>query len=130
MRRYWACRYVSLVRPAALLAASIRATRSQLSPLRVLPERRLPADSSWPGQTAAQLAACRWVGKRLDVGAQLGDDHLGRALSHPGDRAKQLDLTFERAHALLDLRRERVDRLVEILDVGEQVRDEAARDGP
>lgn len=37
-------------------------------PSRVCPERRFPADSWSPGQSAAQLAACRGEGKRLMSG--------------------------------------------------------------
>src|SRR5690349_12712236 len=51
-------------------------------------------------------------GIAIHVGAELGDDHLGGALGDAGDRAQQLTLALERAHALLDLRRELPDRLV------------------
>jgi hypothetical protein len=34
--------------------------------------------------------------KALHVGPELGDDHLGGALTHPRDRAEQLDLALER----------------------------------
>ena len=42
---------------AAALADSISTVRRYGLPLRTLPERRLPADSSLPGQLADQLAA-------------------------------------------------------------------------
>ena len=41
------------------------AARSHLEPLRVLPERRLPADSSLPGHIAAHDARWRAVGNAL-----------------------------------------------------------------
>jgi hypothetical protein len=43
-------------------AASVSAIESQREPLRVRPERRLPADSSLPGQSPAQDAKCPAVG--------------------------------------------------------------------
>src|SRR5450755_1065355 len=55
MRAYWAAKYESLVRDAAL-ADSMRAMRSHLEPLRVLPEKCLPADSLFPGHIAAHDA--------------------------------------------------------------------------
>ena len=42
-------------------------------PLRVLPERRLPADWSLPGHCPAQEARCPAVGNTAHVGADLGD---------------------------------------------------------
>jgi hypothetical protein len=59
-----------------------------------------------------------------DVGPELGDDHLRGAIGDAGDDAEQLTLALERAHPLLDLTRELGGRLVEVLNVGEQVRDE------
>src|SRR3712207_1981302 len=38
------------------------ASLSHFEPLRVLPERRLPADSSLPGHIPAHDARCLWVG--------------------------------------------------------------------
>src|ERR1035438_5070777 len=52
MRAYCAAKYESLVRDAAL-ADSISAMRSHLEPLRVLPEKCLPADSLFPGHMPA-----------------------------------------------------------------------------
>src|ERR1035438_1346110 len=49
MRAYCAAKYESLVRDAAL-ADSMRAMRSHFEPLRVFPEKCLPADSLFPGQ--------------------------------------------------------------------------------
>src|ERR1035437_4976051 len=60
-RWYWAARYEFLVRAAAL-ADSVSVARSHLDPLRVLPERRLPADWSLPGHTPAHDARCLGVG--------------------------------------------------------------------
>src|SRR5450631_2854190 len=48
MRAYCAAKYESFVRDAAL-ADSMRAMRSHLEPLRVFPEKCLPADSLFPG---------------------------------------------------------------------------------
>src|SRR6266480_7475378 len=77
------------------------------------------------------------IWKALHVCSELGDDHLGGALGDAGDRREQLELMLERAQALLDLGRERIDRLVQVVDVGEQLRDqqrvvggEAARECP
>jgi len=47
----------------AAIAASSSAQSSHLDPLRVLPERRLPADWSLPGHRPAQEASCLAVGK-------------------------------------------------------------------
>jgi hypothetical protein len=64
------------------------------------------------------------AGEAVHVGAELGQDHLGGALRDAGNRAEQLTLALERANALLDLCRQCGDRLVEVLDVREKVRDE------
>src|SRR5664279_661547 len=55
MRAYCAAKYESLVRDAAL-ADSMRAMRSHLEPLRVFPEKCLPADSLFPGHIPAHDA--------------------------------------------------------------------------
>jgi hypothetical protein len=55
MRAYRPERWVPLAFAAAC-AAPMRALRSHFEPLRVLPERRLPADSSLPGHIPAQEA--------------------------------------------------------------------------
>src|SRR5207245_10432770 len=60
----------------------------------------------------------------IHVGAQLGDDHLRGALGDARNRAQKLTLALERAHALLDLCRERADRLVQVLDVRKQMGDQ------
>src|SRR6266540_6406063 len=57
-RAYWEDRYVPFERAAAW-AASTRATRSHLDPLRVFPDRCLPADSLLPGHIPAHEA--RWA---------------------------------------------------------------------
>src|SRR6266545_7994596 len=54
-RACWAEKYEPLDRAAAF-ADSVRVVRSHLEPLRVLPERCLPADSSLPGHIPAQEA--------------------------------------------------------------------------
>jgi hypothetical protein len=53
---------VPLVRIAAL-ADWVRAACSHFEPLRVLPDLRFPPDSLLPGQTPAQEARWRWLGK-------------------------------------------------------------------
>lgn len=50
---------------ATARVASTRTSRTARLPLRVLPERRLPALSWLPGQRPAQEAKCRCEGKRL-----------------------------------------------------------------
>ena len=47
------------------MAASSSAQSSHLDPLRLRPERRLPADWSLPGHWPAQEASCLGVGKAL-----------------------------------------------------------------
>src|SRR3954452_3521124 len=63
-RAYWAAREVALERVAAS-AASSTAQSSHLEPLRVLPERRLPADWWLPGHCPAHEASCLAEGKML-----------------------------------------------------------------
>jgi len=58
------------------------------------------------------------------VRADLGQQHLGRALIDTGDRVEQLDLTGERARELLDAFGECRDRLVQEVDLGEHLPDE------
>jgi hypothetical protein len=66
--------------------------------------------------------AVAWEAAR--VRSELGQHHLGGQPPDARDRLQQLKLRLERAQPLLDLRRQRSDRLVEVVDVGEQVRDE------
>src|SRR3954451_23011000 len=63
-RAYWAAREVSLQRVAAS-AASSSAQSSHLEPLRVLPERRLPADWWLPEHCPAHEASALAVAKLL-----------------------------------------------------------------
>jgi hypothetical protein len=58
------------------------------------------------------------------VGADLCYDDLGDASANPRDRVEPVHHRPERAQHLLDLRRHRGDRLVEIVDVGQQLTDE------
>ena len=67
------------------------------------------------------------MGKTRHVGADLGDDHLGGAPLHAGDRAEQLNRRRERADLLLDRVREPVDLLVEEVEVREDRADDDAR---
>ena len=109
---------MSLVRIAAI-AASSSAQSSHLEPLRVLPERRLPADWSLPGHCPAQEARCLAVGNTAHVDADLGDDHLGGAPLHAGDRAQQLNGLLERGDLLSDRLGQAGDLLIEEVQVGE-----------
>ena len=98
--------------------------RSHLEPLRVLPERRLPPDSFVAGAHAGPGGEVLGGRERVHVDADLGDQHLGGALLDAGDRHQQLTLPGERGDPLLDLARQPVDRLVEEVDVREDLRDD------
>jgi hypothetical protein len=50
------------------------------------------------------------------VGAGLGDDDLSQRLAHPRDRRQLVELAGERAHLLLDPRRQFRDRRGELVD--------------
>jgi hypothetical protein len=72
-----------LVRPADQ-AHSVSSARSSLLPLRVLPERCLPADSLLPGTVRpTRPGAPQWGSGHVD--ADLGDDDLCGALTDPRD---------------------------------------------
>jgi len=58
------------------------------------------------------------------VDADLGDQDLGGALLDARDRHQQVTVRRERAELLLDLGREPVDRLVEEVDVREDLPDD------
>src|ERR671930_2808550 len=64
IRRYWAARYVFFVLEATW-AISTRICRSQRLPFHVLPLKRLPPLSWFPGHLPAQEARCLALGKRL-----------------------------------------------------------------
>jgi len=97
-----------------------------LLPLRVFPERRFPADWSLPGHCPAHDARCPAEGEHAHVDADLGDQQLSGPLLHTRDRAQQLSLRGERAHLVLDRRRDLVDLGVEEVQVG---KDRADQDG-
>ena len=63
-------------------------------------------------------------GEAAHVGAELGQDRLGRALADAGDRVQLFQLTCERAGPPIDLLAKRLDDLVEVVEVGEDVRAE------
>ena len=63
-------------------------------------------------------------GETAHVGADLGQQHLGGALVDAGDRVEQLELTGERAGQLLDPLRQRLDGLIEEVDLREHLPDE------
>src|SRR6266508_5173176 len=87
-RACWAEKYEPLDR-AADFADSMRVVRSHLEPLRVLPDRCLPADSSLPGHIPGPGGQASG-GPELapHVHPDLGDDRLGRAPVPPGDGVK------------------------------------------
>src|SRR5688500_86726 len=103
----------------AAMAASSSAKSSHLDPLRVLPERRLPADLSFAGAAAGprrQMPSGRDPGP---AGADLADDALRAAALDAGHRAHQLNRRRERADLLVDHARELVDLLVQEIDVAQ-----------
>src|SRR4051794_41704597 len=103
----------------AAMAASSSAKSSHLEPLRVLPERRLPADWSLPGHCPAQDARCRADGKgvmsvpisaRMHSAPRRWMPTIVHSSSTAGAKAREL---------LLDRLRQALDVLVEEVDVGE-----------
>src|SRR6185503_19115622 len=105
-RRYRADKYVCLVLAAAA-AASPRAPRSHRSPLRVRPEKCLPADSLLPGHMPAHDASCCGVGNRL-MSAPVSAMRISASRSltpgivHSRLRMKRRDLGLDLAGELLD----------------------------
>src|SRR3954454_3806053 len=100
------------------MAASSSAKSSHLEPLRVLPERRLPADWSLPGHWPARGEVPR--GREPGhVGADLSDHRFGTAALDADGCAQQLNRRRERADLLLDRVRESVDLRIEEVDVRE-----------
>ena len=63
-------------------------------------------------------------GERAHVDADLGDQHLCGALLDAGDRHQQVTLAGEGGDLLLDRPRQPVDRLVEEVDVREDLPDD------
>src|SRR3954469_25813483 len=108
----------------AAIAASLSAALSQREPLRVRPERCLPAERSLPGHCPAQEARWRAEGNTVNVGADLGDDDLGGAPLNAGDRAQQLNRALESGDAFLDRVREPLDLLIQEIQVREDRADE------
>jgi hypothetical protein len=88
-----------------------------LEPLRVVPQRRLPADGWLPGRSPGPRR--QFFGGREDrhVDADLGDDALGAAPLNAGNRAEQLNGLLERGHLFPDRLGQRSDLLVEEVDV-------------
>jgi hypothetical protein len=63
-------------------------------------------------------------GELAHVRADLGHDDLGGALVDPGDGVQQRHLLSERGDHLLDPRRQHRDRLVQVVDVGQDLSDQ------
>ena len=63
-------------------------------------------------------------GEDAHVGADLSDDHLGVAAADTGDRLEQRQRRRERGDLLLDPVRAGTDRLVQVVEVGEDLGDE------
>jgi hypothetical protein len=101
------------------MAASLSAAFSHLEPLRVRPERRLPADWSLPGHLAGPRGQVPGGREDTHVDADLGDDHLGGAGLDAWDRAQKLNRWGERGELRLDRLGEPLDLLVEEVEVGE-----------
>jgi hypothetical protein len=101
------------------IAAFLSASLSHLDPLRVLPERRLPADWSLPEHWPAheEVPGGR---EHRHVGADLGEDVLRAARLDPGQRAQHLNLRLKRAQLLLD-------RLVRLVDQSQAERAQFVR---
>ena len=59
------------------------------------------------------------TGEPGHVHSQFGDEHLGVALRHAGDAVQAPQLGGERGHHLSEARPERVDRLVQIVQVSQ-----------
>jgi hypothetical protein len=119
-RRYWAPKYVALVRPAAC-AASTSAARSQGLPLRVRLTR--PPTAALAG---AFVVAWRHTCPRRQVGggweachvhADLGHEHFGGAPTDARNGVEQRHGLLKRAHALRDLGVHQRDEVVQEVDV-------------
>src|SRR5438034_7921210 len=100
------------------MAASLSASLSHFEPLRVRPERRLPADWSLPGHCPAQEARWRSLGK-TDMSTPISARMFSAVRLDPVERAQELNRRPERVQLLLDRVREPLDLLVEEVEVGE-----------
>jgi hypothetical protein len=56
--------------------------------------------------------------------ADLGDQDLRRPLVHAGDRVQAIHLLGKRGDHLVDVRTQRLDHFVEVVEVGEHLSDE------
>src|SRR3954468_5487351 len=98
------------------MAASLSAALSHLDPLRVRPERCLPAERSLPGHCPAQEARCRAEGNTVMSGPISATITSAVRRWTPGDRAQQLNGRCERVDAGLDGFGEPVDLLVQEIE--------------
>src|SRR6266508_929003 len=116
-RWYWADRYVPLDLAAAR-ADSVSAERSHFDPLRVLPERCLPADSLLPGHIPAHEAR-RAEDPNLPMSTPISAI-ISSAVRcwTPGMLRSISTASPKRGDHLLDLRRQVPDGLVQELQVG------------
>jgi hypothetical protein len=79
-------------RCSALADSVVSALRSHLEPLRVLPERRLPADSSLPGHIPAPRSQVAVGGKLAHVHPDLCDQSLSHPAVDARDGVEEFDL--------------------------------------
>src|SRR5438093_6588014 len=99
----------------------MRLVRSHLLPFRVFPLRRFPALSSLPGHMPAQLARWPAVGNTaMSVPISARMVSAVRRWT-PGDRHQALDLRGERAELLRDVGANGGDRVLEVVEVGEDL---------
>ena len=116
--------YKPLVRAAAF-AASVSASVSHLGPGRVRPERRRPADSSCPGQIPAQDAKCADGRESGSCQGRTRRSAPARsAVATPGIVHNSSTICACGASIASILLVQRGDRLIERVDVREQLRDQ------
>src|SRR4051812_1243340 len=108
----------------AAIAASLSAALSQREPLRVRPERCLPAERSLPGHCPAQEAKCRALGNTVMSGPISAMITSALRRWTPGIVQSSSTACAKRGDALLDRLREPVDLLVQEVQVREDRADQ------